>query len=52
MSFGAIVNLAALVLFIASWPVWPWSRDLSPRPAIVAGIVLTIAVLAWVTQII
>lgn len=52
MPFGAFVNLVALFVFVALWPVWPWSRRLGPRPAIVAGITLTIAVLLWVTQII
>ncbi|WP_192843055.1 DUF3309 family protein [Aureimonas frigidaquae] len=52
MTFGALVNLVALIMFIAAWPIWPWSRNLSPRPAIVAGVVLTVTVLLWVTQII
>ncbi|WP_188052376.1 DUF3309 family protein [Aureimonas fodinaquatilis] len=52
MPLGAVINLIALTVFVGLWPIWPWSRHLGARPAILGGVALTITVLLWVTQII
>jgi hypothetical protein len=41
-TFAASGFAVLLALAVASAPVWPWSRRLGPRPAIVAGLCLLV----------
>lgn len=48
MSPGALLATAALLFLIASVPIWPWSRQMSYRPAIALAVVFTFTILLWV----
>lgn len=51
MTPGALVATLALFFLVASLPVWPWSRNLSYRPAILLAVVFTFIVVVWVFSV-
>ncbi len=52
MDPGAFLSIVCLLLLIVVLPIWPWTRGISYRPAIVMGVMLTAIVVAWVTLLI